>query len=1125
MRIEELTHEGFGPAEAARLAFGGGWTLIHAPNEAGKSSLLRAIRAALFDVPPAKAANGKQPARAASVEARLRAADGRAVRVLRSMDAAARKKARAKFVSELRLDDEPADADAFEELLGLSPSVAERLLTVAHEDLIEGAGRLGRLDDLFEIDALNRLSNVRDRIDKQLTPLRPKNSKVAKSDINVALREIAKADEELQGVVLTPEAHRDLMRRREELQRAAEAADREADGAEAEAARLAALRKAGPPHAERAVVRERIAAAAAEPLPRERAVAIVGDWRELTRLRESLKERREERRQAEEELGRVAQHSPLDEVAEDVRRLAEGRDAVAGLREAATEARQAADAARRELDAMDDVPEVAAAGLAEQIDDWQAAIDAAERQVAADEQAHSHAAAELDQLRDRGDADGDSEGAALIASAAAAVAAAPERDAVAARRREADRQTEELQAAWRSLAGRAGWASWPAETPRLPTRALALEAQAAEKAAADGLRDAESEAARSAKAVREAEADVAAAAAEGTSVTPQDRDAARAERDAAVDAAAGASDLPAALDRVRELTAAADDAADALFENATQVAKVADAAVRLERVRKDHAAGEDALAVARDRAGSAAAPLAERWAACGAEPLGPAETLEWLEELESLTERQSRLRAEEDELERDERAVSAAASAAAEAMAAAGVRSPDPTRWVREEAKRLETAAALRERDAAQLPAAEKAVRVAEESLARSRSRHEAAAAALAAGLLAAGLGEGLSARQAKRAAERAAKAAALRSEAAKQTAAAEAAEARVAAYDADADRVLAALAAEPATASLRTVAEAVEAERVRVGERAAWQKQEEVVRRAKAAEENVSRQAAEVEARLPEPSAVGREDLDGVRRLAEESLEVHSLRDREAGLGDRIAAFRVGEPAAFEEALSGGDEESWRRAEDAALAAKEGAVAAARAARAEASEITGQLQAESADTQAATIAGILEAARTDLREAVDRYAPLQILSTLLGRAGEETRDAGADLLEGVGQILSAATGGRHTGVERDKSDRLSVRGPTGGRSPAELSDGTRDLLYLAVRLEFARRRAASAPLPLLLDDVLVRVSEDRQPPVLATLAALGRDMQVILLTCQKRTADLAAGLPEADRPAVLTLG
>ena len=74
---------------------------------------------------------------------------------------------------------------------------------------------------------------------------------------------------------------------------------------------------------------------------------------------------------------------------------------------------------------------------------------------------------------------------------------------------------------------------------------------------------------------------------------------------------------------------------------------------------------------------------------------------------------------------------------------------------------------------------------------------------------------------------------------------------------------------------------------------------------------------------------------------------------------------------------------------------------------------------------------------------------------------------------------------------------------------PIDLSRGTREQLYLAVRLglieEFAQRGTS---LPLVLDEILVNFDPERMAAVAAELARFAEDHQVLLFTCHPEIAE-----------------
>ncbi|GAA5483861.1 AAA family ATPase [Haloferula sargassicola] len=76
------------------------------------------------------------------------------------------------------------------------------------------------------------------------------------------------------------------------------------------------------------------------------------------------------------------------------------------------------------------------------------------------------------------------------------------------------------------------------------------------------------------------------------------------------------------------------------------------------------------------------------------------------------------------------------------------------------------------------------------------------------------------------------------------------------------------------------------------------------------------------------------------------------------------------------------------------------------------------------------------------------------------------------------------------------------------------LSEGTRDQLYLALRLAAIDIHLEShAPMPLILDDILMTFDDERAKSVLRVLATLSRNTQVVVFTHHEHTLDLAKGL------------
>jgi uncharacterized protein YhaN len=87
----------------------------------------------------------------------------------------------------------------------------------------------------------------------------------------------------------------------------------------------------------------------------------------------------------------------------------------------------------------------------------------------------------------------------------------------------------------------------------------------------------------------------------------------------------------------------------------------------------------------------------------------------------------------------------------------------------------------------------------------------------------------------------------------------------------------------------------------------------------------------------------------------------------------------------------------------------------------------------------------------------------------------------------------------------RDAGDRVSVAG---------MSDGTRDQLFLALRLaSLEHRLEKSEPIPFIVDDILINFDEDRTRAALQALGRLGTKNQVLLFSHHQQVADVGLEL------------
>ena len=76
------------------------------------------------------------------------------------------------------------------------------------------------------------------------------------------------------------------------------------------------------------------------------------------------------------------------------------------------------------------------------------------------------------------------------------------------------------------------------------------------------------------------------------------------------------------------------------------------------------------------------------------------------------------------------------------------------------------------------------------------------------------------------------------------------------------------------------------------------------------------------------------------------------------------------------------------------------------------------------------------------------------------------------------------------------------------------MSSGTRDQLYLALRLASLERYMDSAEsMPLIVDDILVDFDDDRSDAALREMSILAQRGQVILFTHHARVVEQAKGI------------
>lgn len=112
-----------------------------------------------------------------------------------------------------------------------------------------------------------------------------------------------------------------------------------------------------------------------------------------------------------------------------------------------------------------------------------------------------------------------------------------------------------------------------------------------------------------------------------------------------------------------------------------------------------------------------------------------------------------------------------------------------------------------------------------------------------------------------------------------------------------------------------------------------------------------------------------------------------------------------------------------------------------------------------------------------------------------------------------AGEYLHLMTQGRYTlQASFDGRQLYAVDGAQRRIPEKQWSSGLGDQIYLAIRISLAMAFSRQIePLPLILDDILVRFDEQRQKEALHFLADLGKKEQIFLFTCSQETRAIAA--------------
>lgn len=181
---------------------------------------------------------------------------------------------------------------------------------------------------------------------------------------------------------------------------------------------------------------------------------------------------------------------------------------------------------------------------------------------------------------------------------------------------------------------------------------------------------------------------------------------------------------------------------------------------------------------------------------------------------------------------------------------------------------------------------------------------------------------------------------------------------------------------------------------------------------------------------------------------------------------------------------------------------------------------------------EAAEAAAVAQSLVAKIRDDAERYIRLKLAHTVLRREMERyRRENQGPLLQRASEVFRRITLESFSGLQADFDDNddpvlRAVRAGSGEKLFVhELSDGTQDQLYLALRLASVERYVErNEPIPLVFDDILILFDDDRACETLKVLAEISDKTQVLFFTHHQRLSELAGTLESPEKVFLHTL-
>jgi uncharacterized protein YhaN len=183
------------------------------------------------------------------------------------------------------------------------------------------------------------------------------------------------------------------------------------------------------------------------------------------------------------------------------------------------------------------------------------------------------------------------------------------------------------------------------------------------------------------------------------------------------------------------------------------------------------------------------------------------------------------------------------------------------------------------------------------------------------------------------------------------------------------------------------------------------------------------------------------------------------------------------------------------------------------------------ELELMDGSDDAAVLAEQSQSVLAGIRSDAEQFVRLKLAARILRDEIERYRKENqGPLVKRASECFAVLTRGSFESLRTDFNEKdepvLAGIRPSGERVHVEgMSNGTRDQLYLALRLaSLEKYMESSEPMPFIVDDILVDFDDERSEAALSTLAELAHKTQVILFTHHSRVVEQARKL-EGKQP------